>query len=253
MGTKNLRHGQIRVEDGTPVTPLARTLAFTDGDFSFSKTKNINIILDRGKLSHPMQGDQQPIDWSLTAKFVNRTIAQLFDEMIFDTFAELITGLTPAASNPNTPTTHAFRQGSLIITDGAPFTGNKLAVAVVPTADGEHSENLGVEDVEGVIVVPAAAAFDVFPEAANTDVNITYDAVGITTLVIANCPIDVKTLDLKFDVLDPSDLVTVLETYELDAAYLTEPAFEEGDEMNTWTLTGQAFIRTVATSQQVTP
>lgn len=248
MSTKNLRHGRLRVQDGSG-SALTKTLAFTDGDFSFNKTKNINAILDRGKLSHPAQGDQQPIDWSFTAKFVDRTIAQLFDEFVFDAQSEELTGLTGGAVNNDVATAYSFRQGSLVVTDGSPFTGNKLAAGGTPSSDGEHAENVGTEDIEGVVVV---SAFDVQMPAADTDLNVTYDAVGVTTWDGVT-PTDVKTMDLFFDVLSPADLTTVLETYELLKAYTTEPAFEEGDEFNTWTIAGQAFIRTVATTQQVTP
>lgn len=251
MPTKNLRHGRLRVQSGDTPTALTKTLAFTDGDFTWTRTKNVNPILDRGRLSHLRQGDQQGVEWSFTAKFVDRTLHQLLDEYVFDTETELIGSLTGGALNSDIATAFAFRQGSLIVTDGAPFTGNKLAPGSTPATDGEHAENVGALDVEDVLSV---SAFDIFMPAADVDVNVTFDAIGASTLDDGTS--DVKTLDLIFEVLDPGQPIspgTVVETYNLISSTMTEESFEEGDEFDTVSISGLAFILRLGVSEASTP
>ncbi len=249
MPTKNLRHGRLTVSSGDSPTPLTRILAFTEGDFSYAITKNVNQILDRGLKSHLRKGDFAAITWSFTAKFVDRTLSQLLDEYVYDAEPEAATSLVAAALNSAVAAAFGFRQGSMLVTDSG-FT--KLAAGATPATEGEFSENVGAADIEEVVV---ATSYDVFMPTADTDLNFTTDAVGASTLDPAAS--DVKTFDLVFEVLDPGQPIppgTVVETIQLDDATIEEiTPLEEGDEFNTVSISGIAFIRRPVIAEQVTP
>lgn len=250
--TRSKRHGILRACSGDTPTALEKVLDFTEGDFEFTTTKNITNILDRGILKEFRRGDDEPVTFSFSAKFRDRTIHEVLDKFVWDGQTELITGLTDGANNVGVATTlgEGYEQGTLFITDPG-FT--KLAAGVTPTSAGEYSEDVGAADEEGVIV---ATTFEVFPPVADTDVNISYGAVGTSTTPDSACS-DVKTLKLKFDLVNPCDPqggANVEFTYEFEFAALTSFTVAEGDEFDTVSFEGVARqIRPTVTPPQGTP
>jgi len=238
MSTKNFRHGKIRIQSGD-VVPLEKNAEFTEGDFSWSFSKDIKQILDRGKLKELRKGDEQAVEWSFSAKFVDKTLYRTLDQAIFDGHTETITGLVGGALNDPVSTTYPYEQNSFTI-DDAGFT--KLAIDAVPAVDGDYSEDTGAIDREDAIV---ASTFQVLMPAADTDLEVTYDAVGGSTrdLELGACGDDVKTLAIFLDIYDPCDPNAVVETYELRHAAVNEISFEEGDDFDTLSFSGFALIR----------
>ena len=237
--TKSKRHGRIRLCSGDSPTPLEKTALFTEGDFSFTVTKNINQLLDRGILTEFRRGDDAAVEWSFSAKFQDRTLRETLDEFVWDSQTELIGGLVGGALNSGVATTLGigYKAGTLFVTDGAPYT--KLAADTVPTVAGEYSENTGTVDEEGVLV---NTTFEVFQPAADTDVNVFYGAVGESDTPAADCS-DVKTLVIKLDFFDPCNPSTIEETYTFAMSALTEVTQEEGDEFDTISFSGISLIR----------
>lgn len=237
MAFLSKRQGRIKIQSGDS-TPLSLTVAFTEGDFSWTITRNINQVLDRGDLVALTKGDDSAVEWSFTAKFVNRLLYETMEEFVWAGQTESITGLTASALNSNVPTTLGlgYKQGTLFVTDSG-YT--KLATSVAPSVAGEYRENVGVEDEEGVLVV---TGFDVFQPAADTTVAIFYGAVGTSRTDPDLCS-DVKTYLVVIEFDDPCDLPNVLETWAFDFSAPTSVQFDEGDVSNTIAFSGIAMIK----------
>ena len=261
-GVKNIRHGRIRIQSGD--TPALEKIAdFTNGDFTYTENLPTNIIRSRGKIREITAGDEQPVDWSFSATFIDQLLQRTLLDKIFDGFAETIAGLTGGADNLNVAMGYAYEQNSLQFATGE--TGQKLAIAATPLVDNDFSEELGALDIEGVVRVlkgtgaPGSGGFNVQQPAADVDRDIVYDAVGNTTLVQPGFPADCsggrKTFKLILDIYDvcdppvidpvtglPDPLVGTIElSYVLDHAFLTSDVFAEGDEQDTLTFNGQAL------------
>ena len=69
MPTRNLRDGQLAINDGSP-SPNTITLALDEGDLVWTERSRVVNVLDRGDLSHMRQGDEQPVTGRFTLKFV---------------------------------------------------------------------------------------------------------------------------------------------------------------------------------------
>lgn len=235
---KSKRHGRISVQSGDTPTPLELDVTFTEGDFSWTLTRNINQILDRGILVAFTKGDDTAVEWSFTAKFLNRLLYETMQEFVWAGQTETIAGLTANALNNNVPTTIGigYKQGTLFVTDPG-YT--KLAVGATPTVAGEYAENAGVEDSEGVTV---ASTFDVFQPAADVDVAIFYGAVGASRFDASLCS-DVKSYKVIIEFVDPCDPPNIEETWEFDYSAPTEVTFDEGDETNTIAFSGISLIK----------
>jgi len=67
--TKNLRDGELVVKDGAG-TPASITLALDEGDLRITEYEDTIKVLDRGTLSHERMGDERPVEFSFTAKYV---------------------------------------------------------------------------------------------------------------------------------------------------------------------------------------
>lgn len=239
MPTKNLRHGRIRLRSGDNM-PLEKTAAFTQGDLSFTTAKSTIQILDRGALSHLRRGDQQAVTFKFSAKFVDRTLRRALEHHVFDGQARTVTGLTPQASN-TASLPHAYEQGSLQAASGEAIA-TKLSAGSTPSVDGTFAETSGAYDEEGQVVEVRPGTFKVRPGAADTDMAVVYDAVGLSTRDPADS--DRKTLEVvlqKLDVADPA-LATVVESYRLLDAYVESVEQAEGDEFDLLTFSGVAFL-----------
>lgn len=234
--TKSKRHGRVRICSGdTPAIEFITT--FTEGDFSFTRNKNVVDLFDRGVLTEFRQGDDTAVEWSFSGKFRDRTLHEVVDEMVYNGTTELIAGLAAAALNNAVPTTIGlgYKQGSFFITD-AGYT--KLAADTVPTVAGEYSENTGAVDENGVIV---GTTVEIFTIAADTDVNVVYGAVGTSDTPAAQCS-DVKTFLLKFDLFDPCNPANIEFTYEFPKSVMTEFTASEGDDFDTVSFSGKSLI-----------
>lgn len=234
MGSiKSKRHGRIRIESGDTPTALSFTAEFTEGDFSYTVTKNITQILDRGVLRSFRRGDDAALEWSFTAKFQDQKLQAVLDEFAWPGQTETIAGLTSSALNSGVATTIGlgFKQETFFITDPG-FT--KLATGATPAAPGEYAENTGTVDEEGVTV---ATTIEVFMPAADTDIEVFYSAIGQSATPASECS-DVKTYKLLLDFFDPCNPGNIEETHELGESALTEFTLEEGDEFDTVSFSG---------------
>ncbi len=256
---KNIRHGRVRIQSGDTPTPLERVFDFTNGDLTFSEPKIVSIFRSRGSIRAVTRGDDQVATWSFSAAFRDRLDYRVMREMVFPAFAETLTGLTASVNNPNEALSFAYEQNSMQCASGE--TCIKLAIAVVPTADNEFSEELGAADVNAVTRVeagdgtPASGGVNIFQPAADADRDVVYDAIGDTTFTSPGLPTDcsggVKTFKLIFDVYDvcdtfdgtdPSTGGTIEESYVLDHAYLLTPTITEGDEADQMSFAGEALL-----------
>lgn len=252
---KTIRHGRIRIKSGDSV-PLEKVVPFVDGGLSYTENFPTNEIRDRQELTDELTaGEEQPVEWSFTAQFVDKTVMRTIRDKVWDGIAETIAGLTGGAVNLNAPLTYAYEQGSLEFASGE--VGTKLPVpGTAPTSDDEFSEEPGTEDVEEVLRVPkgdgtvGSGGFNVQQPAADVDRDVVYDAVGKGTLGNDDCSGGRKTFQLvleEFDPCDPpkaSDLTagTKVEDYVLNHAYVTQVVFQEGESATTFQFTGRALI-----------
>ncbi len=94
----------------------------------------------------------------------------------------------------------------------------------------DYAEITGVTDSEDVVVVPKATAGLVWTAAGDTDLDVTYDAVGATTEPTSGDPLSVKTFQLILEKLDPLDPSTVLKSMTLNHCCLVAGSYGEGDE-----------------------
>lgn len=66
--TRNLRDGQLTVNDGTG-TPKSVTLILDEGNLRWTETDNTIEVKDRGALDHTRPGDQNSCEMSFTTKW----------------------------------------------------------------------------------------------------------------------------------------------------------------------------------------
>lgn len=68
---RNLRDGELVIQDGTTPTPLSLTLLLDEGDLSWSQRSNTIEIKDRGSITegHTRPGDEESISLSFTLKW----------------------------------------------------------------------------------------------------------------------------------------------------------------------------------------
>lgn len=248
MPTKNLRQGRIDIEDGSTVK-LTKTAAFTEGDFTYTRTKNTIQVKNRGILDHLRKGDEEAITFSFSAKFTDKTLQRTLDEFIFDGKTKNITGLTPQTNNQNIALDYAYEQDSLAAAAGDAIQ-TKLANGTAPTGDGEFSEEIKTkDDLEDVAMVgdsevtagAVLGEISVQPGAGDTDFDVVYDAIGRSTFDPGAS--DVKTLTIKLIKLKPEDLTAINETYTLNKVFLETVEQAEGDEFDVVTFSGVAYVK----------
>ena len=254
MPTHNLRQGRIKIRSGDS-SPLIKTAAFTEGDFTFTRAKNIIQVKNRGKLrssegGHLRKGDEEAVTFSFSAKFVDKTLRRCLEEFIWDGQTKNLTGLTANSLNSNVALDYAYEQDSLqVASSEAGFT--KIANGGTPGSGGEFAEELKTrDDLELVEMVgdaealPSAVAgqFSVFMPAADTDLDVVYDAIGRSTLDPGAS--DVKTFRIDLEKLDVALAAqgTVDETYQLNHAVVESVEQAEGDEYDVVTFSGFAFV-----------
>lgn len=247
MPTKNLRQGRIDIEDGSTV-PLTKTAAFTEGDFTFTRTKNTIQVKNRGALDHLRKGDEEAITFSFAAKFTDKTLVRTLDEFIFDGKTKNLSGLTANALNSNLALDYAYEQNSLqAASTETGFTKAANGVAPVLNEFGEEIKTKDdLEDVEMVGDSELAAGavpgeMAVFPPVSDTTFDVVYDAIGRSTFQPGAS--DVKTFTLKLIKLKPEDLTTINETYRLNKCYLETVEQAEGDEFDIVTFNGVAYVK----------
>lgn len=227
---KNVALGRLKVRSGDG-TPLEKTVEFSEGDFTITSTRTLSEIEDRGILQVHQETQSQRVSGSFSAKLVDETLFRTLDQHVWDAQAETITGLTGGALNSNVATAYPFEQGSLGPAAGEASLSSKLAIAATPTVAGEYSEELGASDARDVIKVETADGFNVFQPAADTDVDVVYDAVGETTFADPDCS-TVKYLQLIWEQL-AADKTTVEKSYVLDFAAVSDYSVSEGEDANT--------------------
>ena len=264
MGIKNFRHGRITIKSGD-ATPLEKIADFSNGNFTWTSNYTTNEIRDRGSLMEITKGDDEPIDWSFSAKFQDKTLMRTLRDKVWAATTENLTGLTAASLNA-VVTAYDFEQGSVAGQAGQTIV--KLANgadSVSVNADNELAEGISTgADVEGVIKVSKTAtntgtiggaastvypAIYYYPPTASTTLNIVYDAVGKGTIGTDDCSGSRKTFVLILQVYDPCDppsstdstAGTVLETYTLDDSYLASLTFTEADEFDEVSFSGRSL------------
>jgi len=257
MTIKNFRQGRLIIEDGSLPVPLQKIVTFSGATFTFTEARTRSIVRDRGQIKEITIGDQIPVQWSFSAQYEDRTSFRTLTDGVYDNQTDNIAGLTPAVPNLNVPTTYDYEQNSLQVLSTDPIAGiaTKLPIGTPPAADGDFSENLGTQNVERVITVPAADGFNIQTPLGDVDVDMTYDAVGRSTLDPASVAAGACTgqinffrlILLIFDPCDPPDVNdytvgTVVEKIVIDQAWLDEDSFSENEEADEISFSGQAIV-----------
>jgi hypothetical protein len=70
LHTRNLRDSSIKLVDGTTPTALELLIELDGGDLAFTETNNVTTIKNRGRISHRRIGDEEEMEVSFSAKFV---------------------------------------------------------------------------------------------------------------------------------------------------------------------------------------
>jgi len=256
MPTRNLRHGRIRVMSGDTPVRLEKTCAFTEGDFTFAKPRNVIQVKDRGALSHLRRGDEEAVTFSFAAKFVDRTLRDTLEHGVFEGQAYAAVGLTPQVVNAIT-VPYAYLSDSLEHASGEAIN-TKLANGVTPSGDGEYAELAGALRGGAEQDEVTSGQFKAQPGVADTDMDVVYDAVGGSTLdgpdVVSSvadprAESDVRTFLLLLEKMDPARNWIVDEVYELNHASVENVEQAEGDEYDTVSFTGIAYVRKVSVNE----
>lgn len=122
--TKNLRDGELKVEDGTtPVNSV--TVALDEGDLSYEETKNVINVLDRGTLSHMRSGDDVPVKVSFTLKFVEFLKQSAGTTTIYEALKKI--GGASAWTTTNTDGGGVYTL-KLVFTISTPVTADKAEI-----------------------------------------------------------------------------------------------------------------------------
>ena len=248
MPTHNLRQGVIKIRSGDG-SPLIKTAAFTEGDFTYTVTKNTIQVKNRGALDHLRKGDEEAVTYSFSAKFVDKTLKECLEQFLWDGTVKNVSGLTANSLNNNVALDYAYKQNTLAV--AATETGfSKVGVGVVPIIN-EFSEEVktrdDLEDVEMVgdaeLATPVPGQFQVFMPAADTDLDVVYTAIGKSTLDPGTS--DVKTFRIDLEKLDVALAATgvVDETYQLTHCVVETVEQAEGDEFDVVTFNGFAYIK----------
>lgn len=228
---KNMRHGRLKIRSGDS-TPLVKEVLYAEGDFNAEIARDLQEVEDRGVLSVHLEGQDQRVSGSFSAKFVDETLMRCLEQHVWDGQAESLTGLTGGANNADVALSYDYEQGSLAPATGESGADTKLANGATPASAGEYAEAEGTIDERDVVKVAKAAAFDVFQAAADTDLDVVYDAVGATTHSDASCSTTVKYLELIWEQLS-ANKQTVLKSYQLTKVVISNVQIQEGDEANT--------------------
>lgn len=236
---RNMRHGRLRIRSGD-TTPLNKEVLYSEGDFTAEVARELQLIEDRGVSKVHLESTDQKVSGSFSAKFIDQTLMRCLDQHVWDGQTENLTGLTGGANNPDVALSYDYEQGSLAPATGETGMSTKLAAGATPAAAGEFAEALGAADERDVVKVGKAAAFDVFQAAADTDLDVVYDAVGASTLSDPSCSTTVKYLELIWEQLS-ADKQTVLKSYQLKQCAVTTYSPQEGDEANTISFSFEAL------------
>lgn len=251
MPTKNLRHGRIRIFSGDTPVRLEKTAAFTEGDFTFNRSKNIIQVKDRGKFrggqGHLRKGDEEAMTFSFSAKFVDKTLRETLEDYVWEAVTFTVQGLTPQ-TNQTAAVPYRYRQGSLAAATGEAIA-TKLAVGATPSNDGEFAEPTGALRNEAEFVEVDPGTFQVQPGAGDTDMSVVFDAIGLSTLdpkgvAPPQCEGDKRTFLLILEKLDVAlaESGVVSESWELNHATIETVEQAEGDEYDVLTFNGIAYI-----------
>lgn len=260
MTIKNFRHGRLIIEDGSLPVPLQKIMTFAGATFTFTEGRTRTPVRDRGEIKEVTVGDQIPIAWSFSAQYEDRTSFRTVRDGVWDNQVDTILGLSDGVPNLLVPTTYDYEQNSLQVLSTDPIgpIASKQPIGTPPAADGEFSETLGSSNVERVIVVPATDGFNIQPPAGDFDVDMTYDAVGRSTLDPASVALGACTGSINFFrlvllIYDPCDppstkdltIGTVVERIVIDQAWLDENGFSENEEADEVTFSGQSIAEKV--------
>ena len=248
MPTHNLRQGVLRIRSGDTVV-LTKEVLFTEGDFTYTVTKNTIQVKNRGVLDHLRKGDEEAVTFSFSAKFVDKTLKRTLEQFIWEAKTKNVTGLAANSLNNNVALDYAYEQNSLQVA-ASETAYAKVGVGVVPIINEFSEESKTRDDLEDVemvgdaeLAVPVPGEFQVFMEAADTDLNVVYDAIGKSTLDPGTS--DVKTFRLDLEKLDVALAAQGIidETYQLNHCVVETVEQAEGDEFDVVTFNGFAFIK----------
>ena len=258
MPTKNLRQGRIRVFSGDTPVRLGKTADFTEGDFTFTRTKTTIQVKDRGALSHLRRGDQEAVTWSFSAKFVDRSLRRTLADYVWEGTTFAVKGLTPQAPNV-AALPYRYRQDSLEPASGEAIS-TKLANGVAVSGDGEFSEPVGQFQQENEFLEVDPGTFNVQPPAADTAMDVTFDAIGVSTLdpkgvTSPRCASDRRTFLIILEKLDVAlaEGGVVDEAYEINHATIETVEQAEGDEFDVLTFNGIGYVSKVSVDEPLTP
>ncbi|MBA3761740.1 MAG: hypothetical protein H0X04_00155 [Chthoniobacterales bacterium] len=69
MAVRNMRDTVLKIQDGTPVTPLSITVPCMDGTLEFDEDTPASVIMHRGKIHSRREGDEVPCKVKFEIKF----------------------------------------------------------------------------------------------------------------------------------------------------------------------------------------
>jgi hypothetical protein len=155
--SRNLRDGQLIVQDAATPTVHSKTIDLDEGDFKMDWTPDggePKVILNRGVLSHFRKGDEKPVGGSFSAK-LSKIIADTGagDSVPSEYEALTLTGL--AASWTTTGLSGEPKLCKLVIKVANPNTSgrrevitlDKVKVSKVSFEEGEEYDKLSFEFV----------------------------------------------------------------------------------------------------------
>lgn len=145
MAVFDLKNATIKINDGTAVTPNELTIVLSNGQFSHSESRPVDILLDRGILSTMRKGNQEAMQVDFTAQFEYYTASS--SEM---TIADALKGQGEASAWESTNSDSC-----------APYVVD-LILENIPACTGDQKETL------------------TFPKFYATSINVNYESSEIS-------------------------------------------------------------------------
>jgi len=137
--TKNLRDGQLVIQDNAAVNTI--TLALEEGNLSFTVTKNVIEVLDRGVLSHMRQGDEVPVTLSFGIKFIEFYTSG-DDETLYEAVMNEAGGAAWISTNDDGGDVYTV---DMLFTIATPTSGEEAEIITFTKVRGNFTFNEGDE------------------------------------------------------------------------------------------------------------
>lgn len=69
MPAFDMKNAILKIQDGTPSTPKSLTVKFGEGNFTYSEKFNREYLKDRGKIDQVRNGEEEPVEVSIDARW----------------------------------------------------------------------------------------------------------------------------------------------------------------------------------------